>query len=173
MNNDHLNNISGAKFNSVWDRVSGVNNAAAAAPAATVTNEIFPQRLAELLRDIMDGLSESYHHYCCLARRCRGRISEEFRELARCCRDSIRNLKVQYFIMTGLSYSPRSFIDPSKNTSDMLRTIIARESEDSRLLDKLANETDSPSLARVCLCESRECLRRACEVERLLARCMC
>jgi len=126
---------------------------------------------AAALRSIIDTEAKVYRTCCELARKCSGTAGAKLRAMSESSKRTIRQLQEQYFIQTGQYYSPSGTYTPPGSLGEALRQIILNENTVQLQLQSLAESTNSPSLARACLCAERDTAMRCCTAERLLSQC--
>lgn len=154
------------RFDAVWDRVSGSNNAAGTAPMSTAKPKGADDRAQ--LREFMDDEAADAQFYCVLASKTTGCTRRTLSEIAADERRHLKKLRTKYFILTGETYDPAPACPVIYSVSDALRKRYEGEIRGAAAYRAAADMTAREDLADTYLEFAADESRHAMEIERLI-----
>lgn len=155
------------------EKKPAVSNVTKTAPVSVSNNAQNNNEDIEQLLGIMENTAETMRECCFLANNNRGRVRSVCRSIEQSCQCTIKELNLQYYMLTGKSCSPGTAVIPGDNTSATLRRICNNEAETSAQCLAAAENTNIPSLERAYI-RAAECAnRRGCAAQNLLGDIFC
>jgi rubrerythrin len=155
-----------AKFDAVWDRVSGNNPGTGLSPEQTMKLKGADDRAQ--LRKFMDDEAADAQFYCVLAAKTTGCMRRTLSNIAADERRHLKKLRTKYFILSGETYDPAPVCPVIYSVSDALRKRFEGETKGAAAYKAAAEETARKDLADTYLDFAADEARHAMEIERLI-----
>lgn len=169
MDYDFLSDLE--NFEGVWNRVCAQENEEKEETAPPVKAPAQPCD-RDVLREFIEDENKAAVFYSAMARQCSGKNRATLIKLSSDERTHMRNLQLEYFILTGDSYAPPKLCPSIDGTLSALRVAYIYEQKAYEKFIRAAENTKNEDLAKlyreIAFCEAKHVEVVRCMLERAL-----